>query len=143
MNVAGALHAPGVMAGTKWRAALYLDANATEQQQQALTQIFSGQAGGHPAVLDEHFGDVLGIRTVPIVFETDGRRRTLRIGNVAEAEIEAIGGQNEAEATVNATPLSVAPGYPTVVAKSKKLEYRDHDYRWTISERNGFYSPFT
>jgi hypothetical protein len=143
LNVAVALHAPGIMAETKWKAALYLDEKATEQQQQALAQIFSGQAGGHPAVLGEHIGDVLGVKTAPIHFQTDGRRRALRIGKLAEADIEAIGGQNEAEATVNATPLSVAPGHPTVVARSRKLEYRDHDYQWTISDRNGFYSPFT
>jgi hypothetical protein len=29
-----------------------------------------------------------------------------------------------------------------VVAKSKRLEYADHKQSWSISERNGFYSPF-
>jgi hypothetical protein len=48
LNVALAIHSPGHMAQVKWKAALYLDAQATEVQQHALTQIFTGQAGGHP-----------------------------------------------------------------------------------------------
>ena len=51
LNAAMAVHAPGHMMQTKWRAALYLDERASEPQQQSLTKIFGGQAGGHPAVL--------------------------------------------------------------------------------------------
>jgi hypothetical protein len=56
LNVTLAVHAPGRMAQVKWKAALYVDATANEAQQQALTQIFTGQAGGHPARLVSHVG---------------------------------------------------------------------------------------
>jgi len=36
----------------------------------------------------------------------------------------------------------VAPGIPTVVARSKRLSYRDYGYEWEISGKNGFYSAF-
>jgi hypothetical protein len=30
-----------------------------------------------------------------------------------------------------------------VVARSSRLDYRDHGMNWELSNRNGFFSPFT
>lgn len=143
LNVAMAAYVPGHMLEVPWKAALYSDDRATEAQQGALTQIFAGQAGGHFAALGAHIGEVLGVTNVAIDYERNGKRRSIRIGDVAEAEIEAIGGQGDAEVTVNNHPLHIAPGYPAVVSKSKRLSYRDHGYEWEISDKNGLFSPFT
>ncbi len=142
LNVALAVHAPGNMATTKWKAALYFDDKATEAQKNALTQIFTGQAGGHPAVLVSFVGEVLGTKSVGIDYHADGKRRSLKIANVVESEIEAISGAGGADVTVNAPPLSIAPGYAATVAKSKKLSYHDYGLKWEISGKNGFFSPF-
>lgn len=77
-----------------------------------------------------------------IDYRAVGKQRSLRIPNVTEAEIEAIAGQGGAEVTISNHPLCVAPGYPVVAAKSKRLSYHDHGFQWDVSERNGFYSPF-
>jgi hypothetical protein len=127
----------------KWRAALYLDQKASEKQKDALTRIFTGQAGGHPGRLVSHIGDVLGIKTVPIEYKADGKRRTLKIADVGEAQIEAIEGQGGGEVTIDAHPFCIAPGYKVVVAKSGKLNYQDHGLHWEISGKNGYFSPFT
>ncbi|MFZ1752270.1 MAG: DUF1326 domain-containing protein [Caldilineaceae bacterium] len=142
-NVALAVHSPGHMLEVKWKAALYLDERADQAQSEALTQIFAGQAGGHPARLGAHIGEVLGVKGVPIDYQADGKRRSIQIAGVAEAEIEAIEGQGGAEVTVQNHPLCVSPGYPAVTAKSKKLNYQDYGIQWEISEKNGFFSPFT
>src|SRR5258706_8324654 len=47
LNVALALYSPGHMLEVKWRVALYIDETASEEQKTVLTQIFTGQAGGH------------------------------------------------------------------------------------------------
>jgi hypothetical protein len=142
LNVAMAIHAPGHMMETKWRAALYLDERASEPQKQALTRIFAGQAGGHPAALASFVEDVLGVASVRIDYRADGKKRSLAIPDVVSAEIEAIEGQAGGEVTISGHPLCVAPGEPAVVAKSMRLDYADHGMSWTISDRNGFYSPF-
>jgi hypothetical protein len=142
LNVAMAVYSPGTMCETQWKAALYLDARADDAQKNSLIQIFSGQAGGHPARLGSHVGEVLGVVSADIDYEQDGKRRSLRIGDVAGAEIEAIEGGGEGEVTVSNHPLPVAPGYPAVVAKSTSMHYKDHGFNWTLSERNGLYSPF-
>ena len=143
LNVAMAIHSPGHMMQTKWRAALYLDERANDAQRQALTRIFAGQAGGHPEVLASFVGDVLGVASVRIDYQAAGRKRSLSIPDVASTEVEAIEGQGGGDVTISGHPLCVAPGEPAVVAKSKRLDYTDHQMTWSISDRNGFYSPFT
>ena len=142
LNVAMAIHSPGHMIQTKWRAALYLDERADDRQKQALTRIFAGQAGGHPEALASFVGDVLGVASVKIDYQAAGRTRSLSIPGIVSAEIEAIEGQGGGDVTISGHPLCVAPGEPAVVAKSKRLDYADHQMTWSISERNGFYSPF-
>ena len=142
LNVAMAIHSPGHMMQTKWRAALYLDARASEAQKQALTRIFAGQAGGHPATLASFVGDVLGVASVGIDYQAQGQKRSLSIPGIVDAEIEAIDGQGGGNVTISGHPLCVAPGEPAVVAKSTRLDYSDHAMTWAISDCNGFYSPF-
>jgi hypothetical protein len=143
LNVALAVHSPGHMAEVKWRAALYFDRNVSEKQKDALTKIFTGQAGGHPGMLVSHVGEVLGIKHVPIEYATDGKKRSLKIGDVGEMQIEAIEGQGGSDVTIDNHPLTIAPGYKAVAAKSKMLKYRDHGLHWEITGKNGFYSPFS
>ncbi len=73
LNVAIAVTAPGTMVETKWRAALYLDERASDAQKQALTKIFAGQAGGHPAVFASFVEDVLGVASVKIDYRAAGQ----------------------------------------------------------------------
>lgn len=141
LNVALAVHSPGHMAEVKWKAALYLDERASAEQKQALTRIFGGQAGGHLGRIAQHIGEVLGVRSVPIEYRADGRRRSVRVGEVADATIQAIDGP-QGDVTIAGHPLAISPGFPAVASRSEKLRYEDHGYHWEISKRNGFYSPF-
>jgi hypothetical protein len=143
LNVALAVLSPGNMAAVKWTAAIYFDDSASDSQKEALTQIFTGQAGGHPGRLVSHVGDVLGISSLPMTYQAEGKRRSLKIKGVAEAEIEALAtGQGGADITVENHPLCIAPGYKAVVSKSKKVTYQDHGYDWQFTGKNGFFSPF-
>jgi hypothetical protein len=142
LNVAMAAHSPGHMMKVKWEAALYLDAKANDAQRNALTQIFAGQAGGHPAALASFIGKVLGVSNIEINFSASGKKRSLKLPGIAEAEIEAIQGQGGAGVTITGHPLAASPGESAVVSRSKKLSYHDHGMSWEISEKNGFYSPF-
>ena len=142
LNVAFAVHSPGHMAQVKWDAAVYLDQRANDKQKDALTRIFGGQAGGHPAALASHMGKILGLASVPIDYQAKGKQRSMKIPNVAEMSIEALEGQGGAEITVSNHPLCIAPGNPAVTARSKKLSYKDHGMSWELSGKNGFFSPF-
>ena len=143
LNVALAAHAPGNMVKTKWKAAAYFDERVTETQGNALHEIFGGKAGGHPEVLMSFVGELLGAHSVPIEFRAEGKKRSVRIGTAGESAIEAIAGQGGAEVTVTNHPLAIAPGYPAVAARSERVSFHDHDLNLDVSEKTGFYSPFT
>jgi hypothetical protein len=142
LNAALLATTPGHMLQTKWKVALYLDDKASADQQQALGGIFSGQAGGHLAVLGPLIGEVMGVKPVPIEYSASGKQRSLRIANIAEADIEALEGQGGALVTIENHPLAVVPGHAAVVATSRKLKISDHGVSLDISGRNGFYSAF-
>ena len=142
-NVALAVDSPGPMTQVQWRVALYLDERAAQAQQDALTQIFTAQAGGHFAVLGQHIGEVLGIKRAAIDYQAEGKRRSLRIPGIADVEIESMEGGGGAEVTVSGNPLGIVPGEPMVVGRSTRLSYHDHGMDWEISAKNGFHSPFT
>lgn len=143
LNTAVAVFAPGNMAQEPWTVALYVDERADDAQREALTSIFAGQAGGHPARIAEHIGEVLGVASAPIEYKADDGRRALRVGDVADFEIDAIQGQGGQRVMVRHHPLAIAPGHEAVVARSTRLRYADHGLSWEISDRTGFFSPFT
>lgn len=142
LNVALAVYSPGHMAEVPWQVALYLDDRASERQSEALAAIFSGQAGGHPARLAGHIGEVLGAGPASIEFETAGKRTSMKVAGIAEVAIAAAAGQGDAEITVTNHPLAIAPGFDGVVSRSERLTYDDHGMHWELTEKNGLYSPF-
>lgn len=143
LNVALAVHAPGHMAEVQWKAALYLDDRASAEQAEALGAIFSGAAGGHPAVLGSHIGEVLGVASAPMSFEGDGDSRAMRVGEVADVKVTAMAGAAGAQVTISNHPLCIAPGNDAVAARSDHLRFTDHGFEWELSGKNGFFSPFT
>jgi hypothetical protein len=142
LNAALAVHTPGPMHETKWQVALYLDDQASEPQAEAMGAIFSGAAGGHPAVLASFIGEVLGVARAPISFEGDDSSRSMRIGEVADVKISAMAGQGGAQVTFANHPLAIAPGYEAVASRSDHLRFTDHGYEWDLSGTNGCFSPF-
>jgi len=141
-NTALAAYAPGHMLEVKWKVALYVDDRADKGQQDALTEIFSGQAGGHLAGLAPLIGEVLGVRAAPIEYRSEGERRSLLLGDVADAEIEGLPGQDGGDVTVDNAPFAPVPGVPLAVAKSKRMRFSDYGLKWEVSNKNGFFSRF-
>ena len=142
LNVALAAYSPGNMLKVKWDVALYVDSKGNKAQQDALTKIFGGQAGGEPAALAPLIGKVLGVKSVPISYLAQGKERSLKIPKIAEMEIKAIDGQGGRLVTIENHPLTGVPNQTAVVARSTKLSLHDQGLNWEVTGKNGFYSPF-
>ena len=142
LNVALLAHSPGHMLQTKWKVGLYLDERAGAEQQKALGGIFSGQAGGHLAAVAPLIGEVMGVKATAIQYVANGKQRSLKIPDIAEAEIEALEGQGGALVTIENHPFAAVPGQPAVVSNSKRMKISDHGISLDISGKNGFYSAF-
>jgi hypothetical protein len=144
LNVVAVFHTPGNMfTGPKWKAAVYLDEKANKEQADALGKIYSGRVGGFFGVLAGLIGEIAGIRSVPITFEANGKKRSLHIPTSLDLAVEGIdGADTNKEVTIGNAPILIAPGFPAVVAKSTQNRYNDHGMKWDNSGKNGFYSRF-
>jgi hypothetical protein len=147
LNVVCSVHAPGHMfTGPKWKIALYLDEKANNDQKDALTKIFTGQVGGDFFVeMLSRTGEILGIRSVPIEFKVEGKkRREIKIPAIAEMDIEGLTGSDpNIESKVVNPAFSNTPGIDPIIARATRHTYKDHGLEWDNSGRNAFYSRFT
>ena len=144
LNVVALFNTPGNMAtGPKWKAALYIDERATQEQKDLIIKIYSGQAGGFFAVAHNFIGEMLGVKSVPIEFGIEGKRRWLRVKDTLELDAEAIaGGDKSRDSVVVNVPFSVVPGADMTVARSSKYNYNDHGMEWNNSGKNSFHCRF-
>jgi hypothetical protein len=143
LNVALLVDATGNMVESKWKAAAYIDEKASEAQKNALLTIFSGRAGGHPAVLASFVGELLGTKSVPMRYQGNGKNRSLEIPGIVDAELEVLEGQDGKPITIENHPVCIAPGVPATVARSKHFRLSDYGYDWKLSGRNGYLSDFS
>lgn len=144
LNTVAVFVAPGNMfTGPKMKVAFYVDKNANQEQIDALSNIFSGQSGGFFAVAAKFIGEMVGIKSAPITFGMEGKRRWLRIPEYLTLEIEAMKGNDPNKDSLIVNPsFSIVPGHDHVIARSTKYSYNDHGFQWDTTGKNGFYSRF-
>ncbi|SEL43956.1 DUF1326 domain-containing protein [Halomonas daqiaonensis] len=142
LNLAMALHAPGNMTAGDWKVVVYVDASANQQQHDALVQIFGGSAGGHPATLAGFVGEILAVESLPMRYDIESQHQRLEVGEIAEASLNAIAGQNGEEVTISGHPVAIAPGNTGTVAQSEQVSHRGYGLDWSFGGRTAFYSPF-
>ena len=147
LSVVVSVHAPGhMLTGPKWKIVLYLDEKANNDQKDALTRIFTGQVGGDFFVeMLSRTGEILGIRSVPIEFNIeDKKRRKIKISSIVEMEIEGLTGSDpNVESKVVNPAFSNTPGIDPIIARATRHKFKDHGLEWDNSGRNAFYSRFT
>lgn len=141
LNVALAVHSPKLMTDGGWRVALYLDDRATQQQTDALTAIFAGQAGGHLAAVAPLIGEVTGVHRVPIAFEKHGLKRSVKVGNVMEVAVgELTGMDGQKPIVISNAPLGAVP-QPLRQGKAERINYQG-PWRYDSTGTNAFITEF-
>jgi len=121
----------GPWTGGNFTAALILDANASEQQRDALTRIYSGQLGGDAANLAGLVGEMKGVFTAPIDIRYSGEDIMVRAGDLAEGAgtvLKGLDGVDNIELTNAHYPLPRITAGKSTKSKVKVsgLEY-EHD----------------
>ena len=96
-TVAILANTPGQMIDGNWRVGVFLDDGASDEQQQALTAVFSGAQGGPPAMFAAFAGEMLGVEVLPVQYADDGRRHSIRIGDAVDIEVEDFAGAEEGQ----------------------------------------------
>jgi hypothetical protein len=136
-------HTPGVMGEGNWSVGLVVDDRTRADQEEALTAIVSGQAGGPMAAVAPLISTFLGVERRPITYQRDGMRRSVNIPGVLDQAVEGVPGATSGE------PMYVDnAGHPAATRLALARAARSHvnvfGIRWddTSGRNNGHFAPF-
>jgi hypothetical protein len=119
---------PGNILQGNWKAALFVDDGASDEQHGALIDAFTGKLGGPLADTAGLIGEVVSVERVPITHEIVEGKGTIRIGSVAEAVMEPYRGPSGGVTTLNDSVFSTIPGSPAWVAKASTYKRNSGKY---------------
>lgn len=117
-TIVAVAHIPGNILQGNWRAAIYINDTASKEQEEALLKVYTGKLGGPVADLVSLIGEVVSVERAPIVFDVRGGKGTIKVGDVAYAELEPYTGATGGATTLIDTVFSTVPGAPVFVGKS-------------------------
>lgn len=117
-GVAVVAHIPGNVLAGNWKAVVYVDDRCTDQQQEAILNVFTGQLGGPVADLAALIGEVVAVERAPFTFTVEGGAGTLRIGDAVEAKVTPFQGATGGTTTLTDTVFSTVPGSPAFPGKA-------------------------
>jgi hypothetical protein len=143
-TIAAVAHVPGNILEGNWTAAIYVDENASDDQEKALLKVYTGQAGGPVAELAKLIGTVVSVQRAPIRFEVNEGSGELEIGANYFASLEPYKGTTGALTTLSDTVFSTVPGAPVWVGKAPRYRSRNADLGidLDISNHNALQSTF-
>ena len=124
-TIAAVAHVPGNILQGNWRAAIFLDENASKPQEQALLKVFTGQAGGPVADLAKLIGEVVSVERAPIKFTVNEGKGILEIGKNYFAELEPYRGATGGQTTLSDTVFSTVPGAAVFVGKAPRYRSKN------------------
>ena len=145
LTIAMSAHIPGNILQGNWKALVYVDDQATQEQQDALLAVFTGKLGGAIADTASLIGEVVGIERVPITFTVDGGKGTLALGEKVQAEMAPFTGPTGEVTTLHESVFSTIPGSPAYVSSAS--HYRSqvpalgHDL--TLQDHNAIQGVFS
>ncbi len=123
---------PGNILQGNWKVVVFVDDEATPEQQEALLNVFTGKLGGPVADFASLVGEVVSVERAPITFTVEEGKGSLRIGSgptpVAEADMASYMGATEKPTTLQETVFSTIPGSPAYVSKATKYRRNSSDY---------------
>jgi len=125
-TIAAVAHIPGKPLEGKWRAAVYIDQVASEAQEKALLDVFTGKLGGAIADVASLIGEVVGVERAEITFEANNGKGSLKIGNIADATIEPYVTKSGSVATLSNTLFSGSPGASALLGRAPRFRAK-HD----------------
>jgi hypothetical protein len=117
-TIVAVAHVPGNILQGNWRAAIYISDKSSKKQMDALLQVYTGKLGGPVADLVKLIGEVVSVEQVPITFDVQGGKGTIKVGDVGYAELEPYKSASGATTTLTDTVFSTVPGAPVFVGKS-------------------------
>jgi hypothetical protein len=137
-------HIPGNILEGNWRIVVFMDEDATDEQQQALLDVWTGKLGGPIADLAQLVGEVISVERVPIEFAVEGVKGTVKFGDAASANLEPYKGATGESTTLNDTIFTTIPGSPAYVGKAEhyRVDIPQHGFEIDLQDHNAVQGTF-
>ena len=129
-------HVPGNILESNWRAAVYLDNKVTPPQEEAILKVYTGKLGGPVGELVKLVGEVVSVDKVPITFDVQGGKGTLKVGDAGYAELEPYKNATGATTTLADTVFSTVPGAPVFVGKAPRYRSKNDKLGINLDMKN-------
>ncbi|MGH7791252.1 MAG: DUF1326 domain-containing protein [Thermodesulfobacteriota bacterium] len=111
-------HIPGNILKGNWSVRVYVDKDATDEQKNALLNVWSGKLGGPIADMAKLVSEIVSVEQVPITFEVQGVSGTLKVGDGINATLTPFKGSTGKESALHDTIFTTIPGSPAYVGKA-------------------------
>lgn len=138
------VYIPGNVFAGNWRAVVYVDAQGTPEQQQALIKVFNGELGGALADLAKLVSETLDVRIAPIEYRIQQAQGTISISDVLSAEMAPYRSAEGKPTKLVDSIFSTIPGSPAYVAKAShhKVHLPEFNLTWEYNGRNAIQGEF-
>jgi hypothetical protein len=135
---------PGNVLNGNWRVAAYVDDKATPEQKEAILAAHTGRLGGPLADLAQLVSEVVAVYDVPIDFDMNEGKGTIRVGEAAVAEMQPYTDAQGRPTKLVDTVFSTIPGSPAYVGKatSFRANVPQHGMTWEYNGRNAILGDF-
>ena len=135
---------PPVMADGNWHVGLVMDAEASPEQAEKLGSVFSGQVGGPMAMLSPLISEMLGMETAPIDYVDEGRRHSIKVGELMDIEIEDFVAPGNPGGEVERLTGMFHPANSTLtIAKANRSRVEAFGLFFANEGKNGHFAPFS
>ena len=137
-------HIPGNILQGNWRIVAYIDDGATDEQRNALLDMWTGKLGGPVKDLAALVGEVLGVEQVPITFDVQGGRGQLQIGDAISAELAPYHGATGKATTLHDTVFTTIPGSPAYPGKAARyvVDAPNYGFSNNLTDHNSVQGSF-
>ena len=143
LNVAVLADTPPLMTDGNWKLGMFMDGAASKEQADALGGVFSGALGGPMAALGPMVGEMLGVETTPMAYTDDGRRHSIKAGDLLDIEIEDFVPPGNPTGDVSMLTGMAHPVTSTItIARAGKARIKAFGYDLTQDGKNGHSAPF-
>jgi hypothetical protein len=135
---------PGNIQAGNWRMVLYVDANATPEQRQALIDAWSGSLGGPLSDLAQLVGERIAVHSAPIDYYVRDGKGTLRVDEIAAVEMTPFTAPDGRSTTLHDTAFSTIADSAKYIGKAThhRVQIPEHNMSWEFSGRNATQSTF-
>src|SRR6266511_3302010 len=137
-------HIPGNILAGNWRVVVYVDDGASDEQQQALLDVWTGKLGGPVADLAQLVGEIIGTERVTVTFKVEGAKGTMKYGEFASAQLEPFKGATGESTALYDTIFTTIPGSAAYVGKAEhyKVDLPKHGFEIDLQGHNAVQGSF-